>query len=202
MHGRQAMCCAINQRIRVSLTPRQDREIHLSSSTLGNLVINLDSISIQAPFQFVLAAIEYFRSQIVQGFDLSVQAEFSSTMGLGSSSAVTVATLGVLAEWLKLSLSKMDLFKAGKAVILRVQGVGSGADVAAAVFGGVVAYRADPLAIESHSLAPDLVLVYSGAKVPTKTVIEREAPSNKLIPKNIRIFIIKWILAPNKLLAL
>ncbi len=41
-----------------------------------------------------------------------------------------------------------ELFKRSLATIHRVQGRGSGADVAASVFGGVVAYRADPLEIQ------------------------------------------------------
>lgn len=182
LHGKHAICCAIDQRIRVNLTPRNDRRIGLSSAALGSYQLDLDELAIHPPFQFVLAAIDHYRPQIRQGFDLSINAEFSSTMGLGSSSAVTVATLAALAQWLDLSLSAHELFHAARAVVLRVQGVGSGADVAAAVFGGIVAYRAEPIEIESFALTPELALVYSGAKVPTSTVIQMVAEKQRAEP--------------------
>jgi mevalonate kinase len=183
LHGKQALCCAINQRIRVTLTPRQDQQIHLASATLGNKVFTLNSLSILPPFEFVLTAIDRYREQISQGFNLTIAAEFSATMGLGSSSAVTVAVLGTLTRWLGKTLSAAELFHEAKAVILRVQGAGSGADVAAAVFGGIVCYRAEPVAIQSLALTPDLVLVYSGAKMPTRQVIQIVAAKQRAEPE-------------------
>lgn len=182
LHGKQALCCAVDQRIRVTLTPRADREIHLASSTLGVCKIDLDSFTIQSPFEFVLTAIDRYRDQIARGFDLAINAEFAATMGLGSSSAVTVATLGTLTQWLGVSLPSTELFNEAKAVILRVQGMGSGADVAAAVFGGIVAYRIQPLEIKSFAMTPDLVLVYSGAKMSTRAVIQIVAEKQQAEP--------------------
>lgn len=172
LHGMQAICCAADQRIRVSLTPRDDHEIHLHSAALGSLTTTLENLTVIPPFQFVLTAIEYYRAQILSGFDLVIDAEFSATLGLGSSAAVTAATLGTLSQWLGAPLSSLALFQAAKQVVLQVQGIGSGADVAAAIFGGMVAYRMDPLEIKPFAITPDITLVYSGAKVPTKTVIQ------------------------------
>ncbi len=183
LHGKQALCCAVDQRIRVSLIPRQDRQIHISSPGLGNLVTSLDSLMVKAPFEFVLTAIESYREQISSGFNLTMAAEFASTMGLGSSSAVTVATIGALTQWLRLDLSAHELFHKSKAVILAVQGAGSGADAAAAVFGGIVAYRKHPVEIRSFALSPELTLVYSGAKVPTRTVIRIVADKQSAQPQ-------------------
>jgi mevalonate kinase len=52
-----------------------------------------------------------------------------------------------------------------------VQGRGSGADVAASVFGGVVVYRADPLEIKPLKQSFPLTAVYYGAKMKTADVI-------------------------------
>lgn len=182
LHGKQALCCAVDQRICVTVTPRQDQEIHLSSPRLGMDVIDLNAFAIRAPFTFVLTAIDQYRPQIQRGFDLTVNADFCATMGLGSSSAVTVATVGTLAQWLGRALSPQELFNESKAVVLRVQGVASGADVAAAVLGGVVAYRAQPLEMKSFEMTPDLVLVYSGKKVPTQAVIQIVSEKQKAEP--------------------
>ncbi len=182
LHGKQALCCAVDQRIRVNLSPRQDRQIHISSPGLGNLETSLDSLTVKAPFEFVLTAIKSYREQISGGFNLTMAAEFAATMGLGSSSAVTVATIGALAQWLGLDPSAHELFHQAKAVILAVQGAGSGADAAAAVFGGIVGYRAEPVEIRPFALAPPLTLVYSGAKVPTRTVIRIVADKQNAEP--------------------
>lgn len=182
LHGLQALCCAVDQRIHVELTPRPDNQIHLHSA-LGSCVVTLDQVKIQTPFEFVLTAIDHYRNHFRTGFDLTITAEFAATVGLGSSAAVSVATVAVLASWLGLHLSPLQLFNDAKAVIVAVQGVGSGADVAAAVFGGVVAYRMDPLEIKPFSIMPDIVLVYSGAKVPTRTVIQYVAEQQRDNPE-------------------
>lgn len=182
LNGKQALCCAVDQRIQVTLAPRKDQQIHLSTPALGKCVIDLQAFTTRAPFEFVLTAIDRYRTQITQGFDLKIEAEFAATLGLGSSAAVTVATVGVLTQWLGQAISLHALFHEAKQVILRVQGMGSGADVAAAVFGGVVAYRAQPLEIQSFGLTPDITLVYSGAKVPTRTVIQMVAEKQRAEP--------------------
>jgi len=68
-----------------------------------------------------------------------------------------------------------ELFARSLATIHRVQGRGSGADVAASVFGGVIAYRADPLEIQNVGQASrlpfPLTAVYSGSKMKTVDVI-------------------------------
>ncbi len=182
LHGKQALCCAIDQRIRVVLTPRADRQIHLISP-LGKHQTDLDSLRIASPFEFVLTAIAHIRELLVKGFDLEILAEFASTLGLGSSAAVTVATVGVLTQCLNLNYSPQQLFTTARNIILSVQGVGSGADVAAAVFGGIVAFQLEPLTINPLFLTPEITLIYSGAKVPTKTVIAWVAEKQRLEPQ-------------------
>ncbi len=182
LHGGQALCAAVDQRVRVSLTPRSDHKIYLQSA-LGNLITTLEEFNVQPPFEFVLTAIRHFQPQLTSGFELEITAEFSSTLGLGSSSAVTVATIGVLAKWLNIALSPLELFNAAKKVIISVQGLGSGADVAAAVYGGLVAYKLQPLEIKPIPILPEVVLVYSGGKVPTATVIGMVAEQQRRDPE-------------------
>ncbi|KHO11955.1 phosphomevalonate kinase, partial [Latilactobacillus curvatus] len=61
--------------------------------------------------------------------------------GLGSSAAVTVATVKALCAFYELSLSNDQLYKLAAIAHLDVQGNGSLGDIAASVFGGWVAYR-------------------------------------------------------------
>ena len=171
LQRKHALVGAIDRRIEVILTPRSDRVVQLNSA-LGKLELSLDQWDIQEPFQFVMQAILKLREQITTGFILEINSDFAADLGLGSSATVTVATLAVLRLWLEQkSPDLMQLYLDGKAVINAVQGVGSGADVAASVFGGIVAYRTSPLLLERIAPTVPLVIVYSGSKLPTAKVI-------------------------------
>lgn len=182
LRGGQALCGAVDQRLRVTLTPRRDQQVHLNSA-LGNYTSTLDNLTIVPPFLFVLTAIEPYLSQLPSGFDLSLTSDFPATVGLGSSAAATVATLAVVNQWLDNKLNTEELYHLAREVIVKVQGVGSGADAAASVFGGIVAYRLQPLQIQTFPLTPEMVLVYSGTKVPTPAVIRHVEEWQKAYPQ-------------------
>ena len=186
LQRKHALVGAIDKRITVELIPRDDRVIKINSDTLGEFELTLEQFEIKEPFQFVLQAINQLRDKLASGFNLQINSEFSHQVGLGSSAAVTVATLAALKIWLEQKdPDLMQLFFAAKEVINLVQGVGSGADVAASVFGGVVAYRTTPLLIERIATALPLVTVYSGSKLATKNVIFQV---ERLRSKHINIF--------------
>ncbi len=172
LHHGHALVCAIDKRVHVQLTPRTDETIEIIS-TLGKYQTTLGQLEIIAPFQFVLAAIKARQPQLQQGFTLTIESEFSDQMGLASSAAVTVATLAVIAMWLQVALSPLQLIEQARQVVQAVQGMGSGADVAACVLGGVVAYRREPLMAEKISESCPLNLIYSGSKIPTPVVVKQ-----------------------------
>ncbi len=58
-------------------------------------------------------------------------------------------------------------------MIRGVQGVGSGADAAASIYGGIVAYQQQPLTVEKFTLTHPLTVLYSGFKTPTAEAIQR-----------------------------
>jgi len=186
LHGRRALCAAINCCLRVRLRPRKDRQIRLRS-TLGKLDTTLDQLVIQPPFTFVLATLLHVRRQLTHGADITIESEFSHEIGFGSSAAVTVALLGALALTFRLfrpMLNQEQWLRAAIAIIRKVQGVGSGADAAASLLGGVVLYRADPLEFRQiPSVAPRITAVYSGHKEPTPTVIRQVALAHARHPR-------------------
>lgn len=194
LHNKPAIVLAINRRINVTLQARLDKKIYINSQQFGELWLNLnDKIIIQQPFSFILNAIKLMQPNLSQGFDLYIQAEFSSTLGFGSSSAVTVATIAVLLAYSQNKQStsvnmlthkfKLQVFKLAYKVILMTQGLGSGADVSASVFGGIVAYRKHPLHIHKINIKPinltnidkqiPIVIAYSGSKTPTTEVVKQ-----------------------------
>ena len=167
-----ALVGAVDKRITVTLTPQENQQISIYSA-LGNHHTTLDELKITAPFQFVLTAIQRHLANIPSGFRLVIHSEFSSKVGLGSSAAVVVATIACLIQWLKIPFELHELFLDARATIQTVQGRASGADVAASVFGGVLAYRMDPLLIEKTDHLFDIALLYTGYKTATPEVIRR-----------------------------
>lgn len=172
LHGKRALVCAVSRRMRVALSARADGRVGIASA-LGTYESELARLDAAPAFRFVLAAIEHERPQLKGGFDLAIESEFAPDLGLGSSAAVTVATLAALAAFSGRALDRETVFRSARAVIQRVQGVGSGADAAASVYGGIVAYRMEPLAIRRIAQIHPITVVYSGSKTPTPEVIRR-----------------------------
>lgn len=171
LHGYDAVVCAIDRRMTATLSLQQNRLIIIKSA-LGEYQVLLDDIKIEKPFQFVLTAIKLLQEKIPSGFILNIQSEFSEKVGLGSSAAVTVATLSALHQWLFGSIDKEKIYQESLQVIRSVQGVGSGADVAASVYGGIVDYNPSLKKIQNLKYFPEICLIYSGYKTPTAEVIK------------------------------
>jgi mevalonate kinase len=173
LHGKQAVVAAVNNYIQVELAPSFDRSIRVISAEFGKHVVALDKFIITTPYDYVLTAIKQYLTKIDSGFLLRIKSEFSYNIGFGSSAAVTVATLGALAIWLEgKAPDLMRLYKQAVKVIRLVHRTASGADVAASVFGGVIAYQMQPLKIQKlNSAHLPLTAVYSGWKTPTFKVI-------------------------------
>jgi len=170
LHGRLALVAAVNQRITVCLTPRADQRVEIVSA-LGRHETDLHALAPHPDFRFILKAIAPEAAHLRAGFSLSVAADFPPTIGFGSSAAVTVATVGALLKLRGLSPEPEVVFARALAAVREVQGLGSGADVAASVYGGIVAYRAKPLEIQPLTERYPLTAVYSGSKLPTPEVV-------------------------------
>jgi len=104
---------------------------------------------------------------------IKTYSDFSSQYGFGSSSAVTVATIYALSKIYKIKLSKREIFDLGYKVILNIQGVGSGFDIAAAIFGGTLYFVIGGKVIEPLSVKElSLVIGYSGVKADTTKIVK------------------------------
>jgi mevalonate kinase len=170
LHGQPAIVAALNRRIKVTLRTRRDRSFEIISD-LGVYQGDLDALEIKPPFDYVLSAITQLRDQLDQGFTLLIHSEFEAAMGLGSSTAVVVAVVAAL-----LHLYGQDdrdtVFSVSLAAIRAVQTQGSGADVAASVYGGALYF--DPKKCSADQLTTQLpcTLIYSGKKTKTADVID------------------------------
>jgi mevalonate kinase len=173
LHGKHALVCAVDKRMTVTLAPRADKQITISSAALGDFSTDISRLAVVAPFQFILATLKTFQKKLPSGCDLTVTSEFSDKIGFGSSAAVTVATLAALNEWFELALSPLEMVRAARKIIRQVQGLGSGADAAACVLGGMVAYKMQPLLAEKLPHQHALTAVYAGYKTPTVEAVKK-----------------------------
>lgn len=102
------------------------------------------------PYHYILEAIRVVETLALEMgrplkiYDLDINSQLEDQggrkYGLGSSAAVTVATVKALCQFYELPLSRMDFFKLAAIAHFNVQGNGSLGDIAASVFGGWIAY--------------------------------------------------------------
>lgn len=132
--------------------------------------------------RFVLETIAHFKEKFLirDSVRIKTQGDFSHQVGLGSSSAVTVATLEALNRLFEKNLNKKQVFDMCYSVTLSIQGVGSGFDIAAAVYGGTQYYVTGGLVIEPIRIdSLPLIVGYSGIKADTPFYIRKVAEAFK-----------------------
>ena len=165
----------------VDVTPADSDTLHIQASTAADPVqIALADLTDGAPsdfpkdVRFVVAAVQRVYAACNRHSGLHITTEGPEiSYGLGSSSAVTVATVAALGAHFELDLTEREIFDLAYGAVLDVQGKGSGFDVAAATYGGTLYYVTGGATIEPLDV-PQLPLIigYSGFKVSTVNLVE------------------------------
>ena len=106
--------------------------------------------AVEGDDDYVVSAIRVVEALVVQGggrlrsFDLGIVSELDEAdgrkLGLGSSAAVTVATVRAVAGLYSLSLDDLSVYKLAMLASDAVQPIGSGGDIAASAVTGWVSY--------------------------------------------------------------
>lgn len=179
----QAIVCAINKYLTLNAqfvaTTNKIPKCIIDAPNFGHMSIDIDKLAISAPFTFVLQALINLAEKLTAKMRelncdlyLTINAQFSATLGFGSSSAVSVATVAAICKLIGQKLSHAELFVQAYKVVYMVQKVGSGADVCASVYGGVVLYNRQTYQVELLPAIPSFYLIYAGYKTPTPEVIK------------------------------
>lgn len=172
--GQPAVLVAVDRCITVRLTESEDSgRIHSSEYGQAPLVWhreeNGEAIVLEhRPADYVLSAISTVeelraaRGAAPRYFDLEISSELDDTdgrkFGLGSSAAVTVATVAALAEFYELRLSPAERFKLALLATIAISPNASGGDLAASTFGGWIRYSSpDRAALRAHREAHGVV---------------------------------------------
>lgn len=173
LFGHRALACAVDKYMTVQLHARDDQQVVIDSA-LAQYQSPLDNLQDDERLSFVLAAIGRLQEQFTSGFTLTIRSEFSHTVGLGSSAAVTAAVVAALLTFARgATPEKAEIFDEALAVVHEVQdGRGSGTDLVASVYGGLIAYTVTPRQIEALSGLPPISLFYAGYKTKTPDVLK------------------------------
>lgn len=195
VYGYPSIVVAIDQRIRVEATSIDTPTIEILSDISEPVSMPLSDITVKGPMRFVLSAVEIYRNRLKSGLRLKIVSNINPTLGLGSSAAVTIACIGAVRLACGLSIAKSEkqlIHTQALGIIRRLQGRGSGADLAAALYGGAISYKLPEAMITGDNWAdgevskvatlpepPPISLCYSGYKTPTGEVLAKIADAMK-----------------------
>lgn len=179
VYERPCIVTAVNHRMSVSIDERNDERIIVNAPEVNvkDYIISIDNLNGQYPREasFVLTAVKNFfdEYQYEHGLNIETHSEFSSKFGFGSSSAVTVSIIKALSELFGFRMTKKELFDISYKTVLDVQKVGSGFDVASAIYGGTLYFIKGGRAIEEMSIKEMPIIVgYTGVKADTSTLVK------------------------------
>jgi mevalonate kinase len=192
VYGRPCIVTAVDQRINVTAEKSSSDKLIIIAPDVGVTGYQKDIISlgkggeIPKGVKFIEFAVKNFEKKygLSIGVKITTKSGFSSQYGFGSSSAVTVATLFALAGLFRVKLSKKALFDLSYETVIEIQGVGSGFDLAAAIWGGTIYFVAGGkkiVPLKSDKIP--LVVGYTGVKADTATLIRKVADDFKKKPK-------------------
>ena len=158
-----------------------DKRLYVEAETVDNKEDEIITPQVKES-RFVLETIADFKEKLKlkKSVKIVTKGDFSHNVGLGSSSAVTVATFAALSSLFNVSLSKRQIFDLSYKVNLKIQGLGSGFDIAAATYGGTLHFVTGGKVIEPLNIdSLPLVVGYSGVKADTPFYVRKVAETFK-----------------------
>lgn len=180
VYERPCIVTAVNHRMSVSINERNDKNIIVNAPEVNVKDYKISTDDLNGKYtretSFVLTAAKNFfdRYDCESGLDIETHSEFSSKFGFGSSSAVTVSTIKALSELFSVKMSKKELFDISYKTVLDVQKVGSGFDVASAIYGGTIYFIKGGKTIEEMNIREIPIIVgYTGVKADTSTLVKK-----------------------------
>lgn len=193
VYGHPCIVTAVDQRLYVTVERNGKDTFHLSAPDLGltaysKTTDDLGGSGLPKAVRFIEVFYKRFLEKYPQerGIDVVTKSEFSDSFGFGSSSAATVAFAKALMDLYEIELSDKELFKLCYEAVLEVQGVGSGFDVAAAIYGGTIYYVTPGKVIETICKEELPIEVgYTGIKADTPTLVRQVAELKRKTPKTV-----------------
>lgn len=184
---------AVNQRLYVETEKQEPALLTLKAPDLGlqkyeKALSQLGTGPLPKPVQFIENVYKRFLEKYPQTSGVTVQtrSDFSSTFGFGSSSAVSTAFAFSLFKLYEIPFTNQELFDLCYRAVLDVQGVGSGFDIASAIWGGTLLYKRGASVLEKVSVKQlPIIVVYTGIKADTPTIVRQVGEQYKQDPQGV-----------------
>lgn len=187
VYGYPSLVTSVNQRLHLTATLLDNALFRLDAPDVG--ISNYSKTMQEVGTGEVSKGASYIEQGLVNfllkypfkgGIAIKTHSEFSSQYGFGSSSASIVCLMKALAELIGVHLNNKELFDHSYKTLIDVAGIGSGFDLAAAIYGGIIYYVTPGKIIEPvQSEGLSLVVGYTGVKVNTASVVREVAQLRK-----------------------
>ncbi|MGD8744201.1 MAG: mevalonate kinase [Candidatus Woesebacteria bacterium] len=182
IYDKPCIVTSVDQRLVTTVQVNEGNSVAVSAPDVDvkHYSIKIESLRnferLPKSIRFIGASIHNFFEKygVSCGLRVLTKSDFSSEFGFGSSSAVTVGILKALSVIFETELTKKDLFEISYKTVLDVQKVGSGFDIAAAIWGGTLYFvkggkKIVPLKTEKLPL----VVGYTGVKANTAALVKK-----------------------------
>lgn len=185
VYGRPCIVTAVNQRLKLKASKLKEPVLKLEAPDVdvknySKPLSHLGKGNILRGAKFVeIAVLNFFKKHkdvipANAGIQLITDSQFKSTFGFGSSSASAVCTIKALSELFKIKLTNEQIFDICYKTVLDVQGVGSGFDLAAAIYGGTLYFVTGGKTIQPLTISHlPLIVGYTGIKADTPTLVRQ-----------------------------
>lgn len=184
LYGSKAVSYATPQRLSVTLKPSASQQLVIHSDKFDNFELDLNKLhsSTNHPshYNFVVEAFKLFSKKLPSGCQISISSAINPTFGFGSSAALVVSLVACCLHWLGgMTPSKQKLLETSLSIVRKVQGAGSGTDLATSIYGGTIVYEPNTLNVSPITLEHNVAAVYSGYKTKTSVVLDYVANKSK-----------------------
>lgn len=188
VYGKPAIAVAVNRRAYVTLKKREDKRIHVKINDLNlsgfidpeNGEVQVEDLDEKAEVKekgildYILSAVLKVQNGFDQGMNIEVDLDIPIGAGLGSSAAITVATIAAVSKFSGVKLSEDEIVEHAHNVELKVQGAASRIDTTLSTYGGVIYLSKDaegvlPLKIDWNI---PLVVGYTEERGNTGEIVE------------------------------
>ncbi len=188
VYGYPAIVASINSRVYVTATPRSDSSVKIIARDLKTpgLIINYKDgkIEVTTDYEKSLSAIAYLNKSVeltskyigrFKGVNLVVSSEMPVGAGLGTSAAVSVATVYAYSRILGYELSKEEIARIAWDVEKEVQGIASPMDTSISTFGGFLKLWGDGRVFHRERIDVNIqlpvIIAYVERKASTKEMV-------------------------------
>ncbi|MGZ7047612.1 MAG: mevalonate kinase [Methanobacterium sp.] len=179
VYGKPAIAMAINKRVQVKVSEGLSNKISVNIRDLGikgqidlkNHAIISDS-SKKGILKYVLNSIK--KVPFKSGLDICMDVNIPIGGGLGSSAAVSVATIAAVSKYYGIDLKKEEIAKLAHEVELEVQNSASPIDTSISTYGGLIYLEKDTRKIIPLDVPHEIPVVigYTGSRGDTGKLIE------------------------------